>query len=112
MTQKLQLILSVSLTIFLGSSCRTGIKFDPDFHRPCNSCGGLLNERGGVVEYYSDEIEQFSCMSKSKIKELSEILTRAKIPKKDKRELQNFVNSALVPNEYNETGTLMQSHEE
>jgi hypothetical protein len=51
-------------------------------------------------------------MSKSKIKELSEILTRAKIPKKDKRELQNFVNSALVPNEYNETGTLMQSHEE
>ncbi len=77
----------VLLTTFLGSSCTTPIKFDPDFYVPQVAEQALINEDGVSVSFDDPQAEMFGCMGPDKLKELAEILTRARMPKKAKRRL-------------------------
>ena len=75
----------ISLILFFGSSCQ-GISWDPDFYVPDSTTGSIVNERGHEVQCFSEEIEAYACLSEQKIKELKEILRRARIPEEYYRE--------------------------
>ena len=75
----------INLILFLGISCQ-GIKWDPDFYVPDSSTGSIVNERGHEVQCFSEEIEAYACLSEQKIKELKEILRKARIPEEYYRE--------------------------
>ena len=89
--KRIQVVALLCLIVLL-KSCNS-IDFDPQFHVPSiadqsiiycsevndrDECVGIYNE----VDYYDQEIENYACMSESKIKELIEILTRARMPKR------------------------------
>lgn len=79
--------LLVILTMFLGTSCQTGISFDPDFYVPRvdeESNAYLVNEDGLVVFYYEPEFELFGCLTEEKIQELRKILSEARLPRQEK----------------------------
>ncbi len=73
--------------IFFASSCRTGIKFDPDWYVADHVQMDFMNEDGLIIGCDSPEIEQGAWMSKEKMKELAEILRRARIPKREVKRL-------------------------
>ena len=75
----------ISLILFLGSSCQ-GIKWDPDFYVPDSASSSIINEKGHQVYCDKKEIEAFACLSEQKIKELKEILKKARIPEEYFRE--------------------------
>lgn len=83
-------VLKIKLTalmIFSAASCgTTGIDFNPDFFVPNREAQSLENELGYKVPYDSEEMNDYACLHKNKIKELAELLRRARIPKiyKDK----------------------------
>ena len=76
------------LTIFFVSSCGTeGINFDPKWYVPSVDAQYIINREGQAVYFSDRDIEQYACLSKDKIKELAEILSRARIPKELKAQL-------------------------
>lgn len=89
---KFQLVI---LTTFFVTSCQTGVKFNPDFHKATSAEQAIVDERGNRI--YSDEeaFDSFACMHKVKIKELAEILKKAKIPKSKKKLLIEELNKAI-----------------
>jgi hypothetical protein len=78
----------VILTIFFVNSCgTTGILFDPDFFVFDTDKQGITNEDGFTVYYSDEQITDYACLHKDKIKELAEILKRARIPKQYKQKI-------------------------
>lgn len=77
-------MIRVLLLISITASCR-GIRWNPDFYVGDYEVQGIRSERGELV--YSNEIRfnEFGCLHKTKIKELSEILRRARMPRKTKQ---------------------------
>lgn len=86
-------ILLVSLTIFFASSCQTGIKFNPDFHKATSAEQAIVDERGNRIYSDEPEFDNFACMHKEKIKELAEILKKARIPKEEKEIILKKINN-------------------
>ena len=80
-------MLLVLSMMFLGgaSSCSSrGIKWNPDLHKADSNSQSLVNERSEQVFCYEEKFDEFACLHKDKIKELADILTRARLPKDDK----------------------------
>ena len=84
----------MTLTIFFVSSCQTGIKFNPDFHRATSAEQAIVDERGNRIYCDEAEFDNFAAMHKEKIKELAEILKKAKIPKDEKLKMINILKKA------------------
>ena len=79
------------LMLLLLTSCG-GIKWNPDFLVGDHKNFGVVNERGEYI--YADEaaFDGLACLTESKVKELAEILIRAKLPRAMKKKLINEVN--------------------
>ena len=79
------------LLVFL-IGCQTGVKFDPNFHIGDYLNQAIVDRNGSYV--YSDEekFNQYACMHETKVKELAEILKKARIPKKSKFQMLKTLN--------------------
>ena len=85
------------IAIFL-TSCKSSdsIKFDPDFHVGDAANAQIVPELPKEpISCYDERFEEYACMHVSKVKELIEILTRARIPREKQRELIKFFYSNL-----------------
>lgn len=84
------LILSLLLLYGCGSD---SIKFDPIFHRGDYINGQIVpREPYPIVSCYEPKFAEYSCMHIDKIKELKEILIRARLPKKYKKKVIQILN--------------------
>lgn len=82
-------MLLVMLTILLGS-CNTDyvdIEFNPDFYIGDYENEQIINELGQTVSASSPIFNSFRCLSEGKVKELADIIARARLPKKIKKKL-------------------------
>ena len=79
--------------MFLGgaSSCTSqGIKWNPDFHKADATSQSLVPEAGEPVYCYEEKFNEYACLHKDKIMELANILTRARLPKQDKIQIEKI----------------------
>jgi len=83
----------LNLMIFLGSC--GGIDFDPYFARPNHNTCVWTHRDGKSVDGMSEDIYKYSAMHVDKIKELAEILKRAKMPVKQKNYYLKLLNGAI-----------------
>lgn len=89
--------LFVLFVFVLGaSSCTTGITFNPDFHVGDPVQMAIVPEEGPIVRCEEERFSQFACMHREKVKELKEILQKARIPKKEKLRLLKTLNNAIT----------------
>jgi len=72
-------------------SC-AGIKFDADWHVADYKNFGIVNERGEYIYADEEAFNSFACLHESKIRELKEILIRARMSRPMKKKLINEVN--------------------
>lgn len=72
------------ILIMLLGSC-SGIEFDPYFARPNHNTCEWTHRDGKTVDGMSKDIYNYAALTKEKIKELAEILKRAKMPVEDKK---------------------------
>ena len=79
----------VVLMIFLSSSCRSGIKFDPQSYVGDYGTESIINRHGKRVMANEVFFNEFACMHKDKWMELRAILKRAKLPRRTKRILEH-----------------------
>lgn len=92
------------LLFILLAGCRTGrVSFNPDFYVGDHATGSIVSERGDTVSADDPAFDEFACMHKTKIKELSTLLIRLKIPRgaslksKVAKEYQNLVERMPQP---------------
>ena len=69
------------LTTFFVISCQSGISWNPDFFVHNSDLNAIISERGDIVSCSDEGFNDFASMHKEKIKELAEILRRARLPK-------------------------------
>jgi len=80
--------------MFFANSCAWDeIKFDPAFYVPSVEKQALVNELNHEIYFNQTEIELFFCLSPEKMKELKEILIKARMPKK---KIDEFFNRDFV----------------
>lgn len=72
-------ILIISFAILSG--CQSGISFSPDFHIHSSEIQAIISERNDIIYCNEEKFEEYASMHKEKIKELAEILRRARLPK-------------------------------
>jgi len=87
----------VLLMMLLVTSCQTGISWRPDFFVGDYETETIVNEDGITV--YSNEIlfNEYGCLHKDQIKELREILRKAKIPKKNDKDISRLLLRLGIP---------------
>ena len=74
--------------ILITSACQTrGIKWNPDFYMSDYQNVAIVNEKGHVIYADQEEFNGFACLSEGKVKELAEILKKARMPRELKRNL-------------------------
>lgn len=79
-----------------ASSCSTsGIDWDPEFHKASSVRESITNRHNVEIKCSEPRFDEFACLSRDKIKELAEILKRARMPKGDKDKALSVLNSAL-----------------
>jgi len=95
--EKIRPLLLVSLMIFLcgASSCTTGISWNPNFYKASSVAQSIKDKNENEVMCYDIKFDQFACLHQDKIKELAEILERARIPKEDKDNILKLLHSTL-----------------
>lgn len=76
--------LGISLLIF-AIGCTTGIKFNPDWHVGDYEQMRIVPEKGEPILCEDPRFNNYACMHVDKIKELKEILLKARMPKSTKR---------------------------
>jgi len=86
------MLLKISI-LFLLASCQQGIKFHPDFYIGDYQNERIVNENNIEVFSYEESFNDFACMHKTKVKELAEILKRARIPKEVKANSIKYLQS-------------------
>jgi len=88
------------ISLFLIASCKDyqNINFNPDFYIGSYEEQAIKNEYGKIV--YANEIKfnEFSCLSKEKVLELSDLIKDAKIPKEVKTILKKLDRRKFVNN--------------
>lgn len=91
-------MLLVTLMMFLGgaSSCGTrGITWDPNFYKT-NSVKEAIIDRNNIHVYCNEpKFDDYACLSKEKIKELKEILIKARIPKEELVPILKILDGAI-----------------
>lgn len=77
----LRLFAMAMAVIGLLSSCTQGINFDPQWHIGDSKYGQIVpREPLNIVSCFDPEFDHYACMHEEKIKELREILIRARLP--------------------------------
>lgn len=87
MLKVLLVILTLSLLIGCNDDDWAKIDYDPNFYRPDIEQQHLIDRNGVTVNFDQPAMNNFACLTKGKIKELAEILERARLPKKKRAEL-------------------------
>jgi hypothetical protein len=80
------------LTTFFVSSCNTKqINWNPDFYIHDSKSQAIISEKNHIV--YCEEVgfDEYASLSKEKIKELAEILRRAKLPRQLEEKRIKFI---------------------
>lgn len=85
-------VLLILMTFFVSSCYSEGIKFDPQFHINSSRLIGIIAEDGHYVSCTDDDFNLYASMHKDKIKELSEILKRARLPRELEKRKQFLLN--------------------
>lgn len=91
-----KIALSLSMT-FLGLNLLTGcyseeIKWNPNFHINSSHLMGIVAEDGHYVSCSDEAFNEYASLHKDKIKELAEILKRARLPKEIEKRKEFIVN--------------------
>jgi hypothetical protein len=91
--------------IYFFSSCQQGTNFNPDFYVSdtrkypeliCQDIDyGVVSEENEFISCSSAEFMRGAWMSEQKIKDLAELLVRAKIPKDKRDEILKMFNKAI-----------------
>ena len=79
------------LTLSFASSCQTGIKWNPDFYAGDYQSESIVNEQGTQVFATEEKFNEFGCLHRDQIKELREILRRAKVPKEQYKPVSELI---------------------
>ena len=79
-----------------ASSCSRGIVFNPDWHVGDSQLMAVVPEEGEPVMCEAPEFEKYACMHQDKVKELREILLRARLPKDEKLMMLKKLDGALI----------------
>lgn len=76
-------LLKILMIFSLVSSCQqlTDVNWDPDFYDTDHTSQRIENADGVVIYCEEPKFDEFSCLSKNKIKELAIVLDNAKVPK-------------------------------
>lgn len=85
---KLFFLFFVSLLFFSSCGTNNGITFDPDFFVGDYQRMGIVNRDNFFVPAFDPTFNNYACMSEEKVKELSVILHKAKMPKVQKSILE------------------------
>lgn len=81
------------LTTFFVSSCNTKqINWNPDFYIHDSKSQAIINEKNHIVYCEQVEFDEYASLSKEKIKELAEILRRARLPKQLEERRKLFIH--------------------
>ncbi len=94
---KINLLLFTILILSVLSACTTGINFNPDWHLGDSQQMAIVPEDGPIIMCESEHFDNYACMHKEKVKELKEILQRARLPQEDKLKLLKALDRALGP---------------
>ena len=63
------------------ASCSQGINFDPQWHMGDSRYAQIVpREPLDIVSCYDPEFDRYACMHEDKVKELRELLIRARLP--------------------------------
>jgi hypothetical protein len=63
----------------------TGVKFDPNYHVGDSANGQIVpREPFPIISCYDERFDEYACMHKDKVKELKELLAKAKLPRRDR----------------------------
>ncbi len=89
----MRLKISLLLVLLSGASCERGIVWDPDFYVGDYARGGITNERDETTYCYEEKFNHFACLSEDKVKELREILAKARMPKAERQKLDAILKS-------------------
>jgi len=79
------MFLKSSLILFFLVACQ-GIKFDPNPYVSDYKNRGIVNRDGDFVSCAEPRFNDYACLSVEKLKELAEILKRARLPRKEKNQ--------------------------
>lgn len=79
------------LLLLLTACYNQGIVFYPDFYIHDSSVSSMTNEEGKIVYCSDDLFNEYASMHYTKIKELSEILKRAKLPREMEKEKKSLI---------------------
>lgn len=95
--QKLQTIFKIFLiSLFLFSCGHEPVEFRPTIWATDYVNGDIVQSgTGNRLSCYEKKIQEYACMSLNDIVTLASILRNAKVPKKLKKELDNFLKSSL-----------------
>jgi len=76
--------LTLIVAMVAYASCvMTGIEFDPNFHLGDSANGQIVpREPFPIISCYDERFDEYACLHQDKIKELREILAKAKLPKR------------------------------
>lgn len=77
--------------VFLTACYSQGIKFDPDFYAHDHLSQSIISERGEQVYCSVEGFDQYASISKEKIKELVDILKRARLPNGSDKQRQSMI---------------------
>ena len=83
-------LLLLILTIF-ASGCG-GIKFNPDFYVGDYLNNAVVNEKGEFIFADTPAFNGMACLTEEKVKELREILIRARMPKEAKKKMYSTLS--------------------
>lgn len=77
--------------VLLTACYSQGIKFDPDFYAHDHATKSIISERGEQVFCSSADFDEYASISKEKIKELVDILKRARLPNGSEKHRQSMI---------------------
>jgi len=71
------------ISLLLLASCQWGkpVNFNPDFYKASSYDFAIVNGENIHVKCDEPKFDEFACLHKDKIKELAEIIKRARLPK-------------------------------
>jgi len=89
------ILLCLLFSLLFTSCVNPGISWSPDFYMADPEHNGIVNERGIFVDASSDQFAGYACLSQAKIKELAEILAKARMPNGQKKMVTDQIDKAI-----------------
>ena len=85
--------ISILLVLCFSATCDRGIIWNPDFHVGDYRMQGITNERQETTFCYEEKFNKFACLIEDKIKELREILAKARLPKETQMSVDKILGA-------------------